>query len=66
MSTVKQIEEAIRQLPPNKVCEVRTWLTEYDNALWDRQIEADVAAGKLDAIADEALREHREGKTCEL
>lgn len=31
--------------------------------VWDRQLERDVEAGKLDALADEALREHAAGKT---
>ena len=30
---------------------------------WDDQIEADVEAGKLDFLADEALKEYTEGKT---
>jgi hypothetical protein len=33
------------------------------NSRWDRQIEADAAAGKLDFLADEAPAEHRAGKT---
>jgi hypothetical protein len=36
---------------------------ERPNAEWDRQIEEDVRAGKLDKFAEEALREHRECKT---
>jgi hypothetical protein len=34
---------------------------EVDAERWDRQIEADVAAGELDALAGEAIREHRAG-----
>ena len=30
---------------------------------WDREIERDAAAGKLDQLAEDALREHRAGKT---
>ena len=30
---------------------------------WDREIERDVAAGKLDQLVEDALREHRAGKT---
>jgi hypothetical protein len=33
-----------------------------DAAAWDRQIEEDVAAGRLDALADEALDDLREGR----
>ena len=30
---------------------------------WDQQLADDVAAGKLDALAEEALRDFREGRT---
>jgi hypothetical protein len=33
---------------------------------WDKQLESDVAAGKLDACAREALREHKAGRTTSL
>jgi hypothetical protein len=33
---------------------------------WDRQIEADAEAGKLDKQADEALRDYCEGKCIRL
>lgn len=31
------------------------WFAEYDSEMWDAQIEADAEAGKLDALAAEAL-----------
>jgi hypothetical protein len=33
---------------------------------WDRQIEADAEAGKFDQLAEEALRDYREGKCIRL
>ena len=36
---------------------------EEDGRDWDRDIERDAVAGRLDALADEALREHQSGKT---
>lgn len=36
---------------------------ELKELAWDEQIERDVKAGKLDKLMDEALRDHREGKT---
>ncbi|SFF25400.1 hypothetical protein SAMN05428977_10881, partial [Nitrosomonas sp. Nm166] len=41
----------------------RDWFIEYENSRWDRQIEADAVSGKLDSLIDEALAEHRAGKT---
>lgn len=44
----------------------RKWFAEYDAAAWDRQLEQDVKAGRLDALGREALREHRAGRTTTL
>jgi len=56
MSTVQEIERAIEKLSEEEFAEIRAWL-------WDRDIERDAAAGHFDAMAEEALREHRSGKT---
>jgi len=32
----------------------------------DREIEADVLAGRLDKLADEAIAEHKAGRTKEI
>ena len=40
-----------------------TGLSKYEHARWDRQIATDSEAGKLDFLIDEALAEHRAGKT---
>ena len=63
MSDVEQIERQIQSLDDQAFARLREWFIEYDHARWDRQIEADAAAGKLDSLADEALAEHRAGKT---
>ena len=58
MTTVKDIEQAIQHLPPKKLAEFRSWYSDFDAAQWDKQLERDVKAGKLDALADKALRDH--------
>jgi hypothetical protein len=63
MSTVQDIENAIRQLSPEDLAAFRTWCAECDAAVWDRQFEADVAAGRLDQLAEEALQECRAGRS---
>jgi hypothetical protein len=62
MSTVQEIEEAIRQLPPEDRAALRDWLAEFDAEEWDRQIVADVAAGRLDWLADEARQDLKSGR----
>jgi hypothetical protein len=62
MSTVHEIENAVRRLAPQELATFRAWFAEYDAEIWDRQFDEDVAAGRLDALADEALRDLREGR----
>ena len=66
MSTVEDIEQAIKELRPSELAEFRRWFTEWDGAAWDAQIEADAAAGKLDKLAEEALAEYCSGKAREI
>ncbi len=63
MSTVEAITAAIAKLPPDEIAKVRAWLDEQAEAAWDAQIEQDERDGKLDALADRALAEHRAGRT---
>ena len=63
MSTVEEITAAIERLPAEEVIRVRAWLVEYAERLWDEQIERDEREGRLDALIDRALEEHRAGRT---
>jgi hypothetical protein len=63
MSTVEEITAAIEQLPAEDVARIRAWLAEYAERLWDEQIERDERAGRLDALIDRALEEHRAART---
>lgn len=63
MTTVEAITAAIAELPPEQVAEVRAWLNERAEGEWDAQIDQDERAGRLDALADRALAEHRAGRT---
>ena len=66
MSKVESIEEQIKALSADELAQLRAWFLEFDWALWDQQLERDVAAGKLNALAEKALREHAAGKTTPL
>ena len=66
MSTVKEIESAVSKLSRDELQSFRQWFLGFDAEAWDKQFEADVQAGKLDALADEALRDLRAGRTTEL
>lgn len=62
MSTVKEIEEAVVRLSPAELAAFRTWFAEFEAEAWDRQIEDDIAAGRLDALAAEALEDLKAGR----
>jgi hypothetical protein len=62
MSTVQEIESAIKKLKPEEIRKVGDWLDELREELWDRQIDADIKAGRLDKLADKAMKEYRTGR----
>jgi hypothetical protein len=66
MSPVETIERQIEQLSPEELASLRDWFAQYDAAAWDRQLEQDVQAGKLDALAERALRSHAAGLSTKL
>jgi hypothetical protein len=66
MSTVQEIETAVRNLSQDEFSAFRDWFVEFEAAAWDRQFEADVTAGRLDSFADEALTDLREGRCRDL
>ena len=66
MSKLEALEKRISALSAEELAEFRRWFAEFDAAAWDRRIERDAKAGKLDALADEALRDHAGGKSTEF
>jgi hypothetical protein len=66
MSTISEIEEVVRRLSGDDLATFRAWFTEYDAADWDRKFEQDVAAGRLEQLAEEALADLREGRCTDL
>ena len=63
MSKVESIEQQIEKLSPAELAAFRRWYAAFDAEIWDRQFEGDVKAGKLDALADKALRAHTSGQS---
>ena len=66
MAKLEMLQTEIEKLSPQEFTELREWLLEKDWAAWDRQIEEDAAAGKLDELFDKAEADHRAGKSTEL
>ena len=66
MRKVERIEQDVQALSPDELAEFRAWFLEHDWAGWDRQLERDIQSGRLDALAEKALRDHAAGKTTRL
>ncbi len=50
MTTLPEIESAIQQLPESDIRQLSGWIQTYLDEMWDRQIESDLASGKLDRL----------------
>jgi hypothetical protein len=60
---VKQIERAITQLPAKDLAELMSWLEDYHAQVWDKRIEEDLEAGRLDALLADIDQEYEAGLT---
>ena len=60
--SVQELEAAVSRLAPEDLAVFRKWFIEFDAEAWDRQFEADVAAGKLDRVAEQADKDFESGR----
>ncbi len=65
-SNVNEVVKAVEQLPQDQLKQFRAWFQKFDSETWDEQIEKDIKAGKLDALAQAAIADHDAGKTKKL
>ena len=63
---VEEIENDIAQLDPDQLRRFRAWYEQFDSDAWDEEIEKDALGGKLEALADSAIAEHKAGKSKKL
>ena len=59
MTMLMQIEKEIRGLPQNEFSKLREWFSKYDSEIWDKQMLTDSQVGKLDNLAEQAIRDYR-------
>lgn len=62
MTKVQILEREIKKLDRDDLTAFRDWFRRYDSSSWDRQMERNARAGKLDKFAAQALAEHKTGK----
>jgi len=66
LNTVQEIERAIGSLTPQELEELYSWLDEYSRQPIDMRIQADLEAGRLDHLIDQALEDEKNGRTLAL
>jgi len=64
--TVKDLKKEILKLSQDELSQFRHWFEDFDAKQWDDQIENDVLSGKLDSLADQALKDFDSGKCSKL
>jgi len=62
MGNIDAIENEIRKLNTEERALFRSWFAEFDAEEWDRQMDTDIDAGRLDLLAQKALNALEEGK----
>lgn len=66
MTTAEDIEKAVEQLDAQELARFRAWFETFDAERFDAAIARDAHAGKLDALAEEALAAHGAGRSRDL
>ena len=66
MMTLEDIEKAVTGLPADQLAKFSAWFKDFEAARFDRKIERDATAGKLDPLAEQALADFRAGHAREL
>ncbi len=59
--SVEELQIAITRLSAQELIELMAWLEEYYAQMWDRQIEEDLKAGRLDALLADVDKEYDAG-----
>lgn len=54
MTTLPEIEAAIKKLPEGDIRQLAVWLQDYLDDIWDQQIETDLGSGKLNKLIAKA------------
>ena len=62
MTKIETLEKEVEELSPQELRAFRRWFADFDAELWDQELERDVAAGKLDRLADAAVAAHKRGE----
>ena len=60
--SIQELETAVTRLSIEELAAFVQWLEEYMADEWDRQIEADIRAGRFDAAGKRAKADYEAGR----
>ena len=66
MTKIEDIEKAISSLAPKEFAKLRTWFEAFDAERFDARIERDAKSGKLDSLAQQAVKDFKAGRVRNL
>lgn len=64
--TVTEIKKAIKHLDQREFLSLSDWFAKIEEEKWDKELESDIANGKLGKLAQAALDEYKTGKCKQL
>ena len=62
MTAIEELKAAVINLPADKIFQFSQWFEEFMAERWDKKIEADILAGRLDKIAQQVDEDFDAGR----
>jgi len=66
MARIEELTSEVQQLSREELSAFREWFRKYDSDEWDKEIEEDISAGRLESLANKAIADHKSGRTKEF
>lgn len=63
MTKLEDIEKAVKKLPDAELAAFQAWFEEFQAERFDQKIEADIKAGRLDALVEKAKADFAAGRS---
>jgi hypothetical protein len=61
-----ELEQVVKNLPPQELRAFSEWFEQYTSDKWDEQIERDILSGRLNDLADKADKDFEAGRVSML
>lgn len=61
-----EVERAVAKFSTEDFEAFRNWFADFEMSQWDKEIEEDSKAGRLDAMLGKAMEDYRAGRASDL